>query len=66
MIGRQILPRLAGGQRLPNLPAKWDRDRFDVVLRFDCAQDGAAWRFRQLFPQLLAGDSNRPLGLGED
>jgi hypothetical protein len=63
MIGQQILPLLADGQRLANLPAKWDGDRFDVVLRFDRAQEGAAWRFQQLFPRLLVGDSDTPLGL---
>jgi hypothetical protein len=60
-IGKAILPELAKGQRLPNLPAKWDGSRFDVVLRFDRAQSGAQWSFRQLFPRLLAGDSDIPM-----
>src|SRR5437899_2403330 len=37
---------------------------FDALLRLDRAQSGAPWQFRQLLPQLLAGDSNQPLGLG--
>ena len=61
-----ILPTLASGQTLPNLPPRWDRTRFDVVLRFDRPQSGAGWTFRQLFPRLLDGDSEVPLGRGED
>jgi hypothetical protein len=56
-----ILPELARGQTLPHLPTKWDGTRFDVVLRFDRAQSGAQWSFRQLFPRLLAGDLDVPL-----
>ena len=56
-----ILPELTKAQRLPYLPTKWDGDRFDVVLRFDRAQTGAQWSFRQLFPRLLAGDLDVPL-----
>lgn len=65
-IGKAILPELAQGQTLPLLPARWDRSRFDVVLRFDRTQNGAAWTFRQLFPRLLGGDTDVPLGTGED
>jgi hypothetical protein len=53
-IAKVIAPAL--GQNL-----KWDGTRFDVVLRFDRDDSGGRWRFRQLFPQLLAGDSNVPL-----
>lgn len=60
-IAEAILPELAKGQTLPNLPAKWDGTRFDVVLRFDRAQIGAQWTLRQLFPRLLAGDQDVPL-----
>jgi hypothetical protein len=53
-----LLPGIAGGQRLPGLPTKWDGTRFDVVLRFDRSAPGAPWAFRQLFPCLLSGDSD--------
>jgi hypothetical protein len=56
-----ILPELTKTQRLPHLPTKWEGARFDVVLRFDRAQTGAQWTFRQLFPRLLAGDVDVPL-----
>jgi hypothetical protein len=56
-----ILPALAGKQANLQLPTKWKGDRFDVVLRFDRAQSGAQWTFRQLFPMLLSGDSDVPL-----
>jgi hypothetical protein len=59
-----ILPQLAQGQTLPGLPSKWDGERFDVVLRFDRLTAGAPWSFRQLFPRLLSGDSDVPLGKG--
>jgi hypothetical protein len=35
------------------------------VLRFDRAQSGAPWSFRQLFPRLLAGDLDVPLSSKE-
>jgi hypothetical protein len=57
-----ILPEIAKRQILPGLPSKWNGQRFDVVLRFDRITDGAPWSFRQLFPRLLAGDSDIPLG----
>jgi hypothetical protein len=57
-----ILPQITKDQTLPGLPSRWDGQRFDVVLRFDRVAAGAPWSFRQLFPQLLAGDSNLPLG----
>jgi hypothetical protein len=60
-IAEAILPWLAGTQTLPGLPAKWDKARFDVVLRFDRAQKDAQWSFRQMFPKLLAGDQDVPL-----
>jgi hypothetical protein len=43
------------------MPRKSDATRFDVVLRFDRAESGAAWSFRQLFPRLLPGDSDTPM-----
>jgi hypothetical protein len=56
-----ILPLIANHQTLPGLPSKWEGARFDVVLRFDRVMADAPWSFRQLFPLLLAGDSDVPL-----
>jgi hypothetical protein len=58
-----LLPALLVGQQVPDFPPKWDGERFDVVLRLDRASPAAPWSFRQLFPQLLAGDSNAPVQL---
>jgi len=55
-----LLPDIAGGQKLP-LPHDWPGERFDVVLRFDRAKPGKDWKFKQLFPKLLSGDSDTPL-----
>jgi hypothetical protein len=60
-IASTILPNLAGDQTLPHLPTDWGSTRFDVALRFDRAQSGAQWSFRQMFPRLLAGDLDVPL-----
>ena len=57
-----ILPQIAHGQPLPGLPSKWNKERFDVVLRFDRLTTGAPSSFRQLFSRLLSGDSDVPLG----
>jgi hypothetical protein len=57
-----MIPAIAAGKDLPGLPSKWNRLRFDVVLRFDRGAPADAWSFRQLFPRLLAGDSDTPLG----
>jgi hypothetical protein len=46
------------------LPTHWPPQRFDVVLRFDRAEGAAEFSFRQLFPKLLSGDSDQPLGVG--
>jgi hypothetical protein len=51
-----ILPKLTENQKLPDLPTAWNRNRFDVVLRFHRKHAGARWKFRQLFPKLLDGD----------
>jgi len=56
-----IVSALAKGQVFPNQPAKWDGDRFDVVLRLDRALPDAPWSFRQMFPRLLSGDSDTPM-----
>jgi hypothetical protein len=52
---------LLGKQVIPTLPKKWSGSRFDVVLRFERAQPGAPWSFRQMFPMLLSGDSDVPM-----
>jgi hypothetical protein len=59
-----ILPELTKGQTLPHLPTKWHGTRFDVVLRLDRVQAGAQWSLRQLFPRLLAGDTDLPVSEG--
>lgn len=65
-ITRAILPALTNGQTLPHPPATWDKDRFDVALRLDRAQSDAPWSFRQLFPRLLGGDLDVPIGSGPE
>jgi len=66
MIVEGLLPAIAGNRSIPGVPTKWNGDRFDVVLRFDRANPGAAWFFRQLFPRLLSGDSDVALGGNQD
>ena len=61
LIASTIVPALLGNQSLPGVPVKWDGKRFDVVLRFDRAVPGASWSFRQLFPRLLAEDTDVPM-----
>jgi hypothetical protein len=65
-IGKAIIPAILGVPPPPGVPAEWDRLRFDVVLRFDRELVGAPWIFRQLFPRLLDGDSDVPLGSGKE
>jgi hypothetical protein len=43
------------------LPVKWHGDRYDAVLRFDRADADTAFVFRELYPCLLSGDSNKPV-----
>lgn len=57
----QVLPAIVGNHSVPGVPTKWDGARFDVVLRFDRHDSTAPWSFRELFPQLLSGDSDKPL-----
>jgi hypothetical protein len=57
----RLLPAFFVGQQVQDLPPKWDGERFDAVLRLDRTSPAAPWSFRQLFPQLLAGDSNAPV-----
>ena len=61
-----IVPKIAGGQALSGLPSKWSGQRFDVVLRFDRETPAGPWSFRQLFPQLLSGDSRTPVDQGPE
>jgi hypothetical protein len=43
-------------------PTHWNGSRFDVVLRFDRADGATGFAFQELFPMLLSGDSDKPLG----
>jgi hypothetical protein len=58
-----LLPALLAGQQIPDMPAKWDGARFDVVLRLDRPGPAIPWSFRQLFPRLLDGDSDASVQL---
>ncbi|MGJ5067551.1 histidine phosphatase family protein [Bradyrhizobium oligotrophicum] len=55
-----ILPRLPVSNE-GQLPTHWSGKRFDVVLRFDRAAGGADFKFTELCPCLMSGDSNTPL-----
>jgi len=57
-----ILPLLPLEGNSPPVPTKWNDDRFDVVLRFDRAAGHTKFAFRELYPRLLSGDSDKPLG----
>jgi hypothetical protein len=59
-IVEDILPGLPVSNR-DDLPAKWSGDRFDVVLRFDRAEDAQSMVFKPLYPRLLPGDSDKPV-----
>jgi hypothetical protein len=58
-IVEDILPKLpiSSGTR----PTHWNGSRYDVVLRLDRADGEDGFALRQLFPQLLSGDSNKSL-----
>lgn len=60
-IFESILPALGRTHPIAGLPEKWHGSRFDVVLRLDRSDAGSEWSFRQLFPMLLAGDSDLPM-----
>ena len=53
-----ILPHIPTDAKLPS---KWPGTRFDVVFRFDRPAGAEQFAFRQLFPQLLSGDSTTPI-----
>ncbi|WP_338700081.1 histidine phosphatase family protein [Bradyrhizobium sp. 26S5] len=55
-----ILPLIPVSKGTP--PTKWEGSRFDVVLRFDRAKGDDKFAFKELFPKLLSGDSDKPLG----
>ena len=55
-----ILPRLPVSNK-QDLPTHWPGKRFDVVLRFDRKAGDTEFRFKELFPCLMPGDSNKPL-----
>ncbi len=55
-----IFPKLPVRNR-GDLPTHWSGTRFDVVLRFDRAAGATDFVFRELFPCLMSGDSNKPL-----
>jgi hypothetical protein len=55
-----ILPRLPVSNS-GDLPTHWSGKRFDVVLRFDRADGATDFVFQALFPQLMSGDSGKPL-----
>lgn len=54
-----VLPRLPVSHGTP--PVHWPESRFDVVLRFDRAEDAGSLTYRPLYPELLSGDSHAPL-----
>jgi hypothetical protein len=43
------------------LPAKWPKERFNVIFKFDRADGQSEWTFQQLTPVMLAGDSEKPI-----
>jgi len=55
-----IIPLIPVGKGKP--PTKWDGSRFDVVLRFDRAKGDDKFAYKELYPKLLSGDSDTPLG----
>jgi hypothetical protein len=55
-----ILPRIPAVKA--QLPKKWNRDRFDVVLQFDGPSPSGPFAFEELYPSLLVGDSSTALG----
>ena len=60
-----ILPLMPLEGSSPPIPTKWNDDRYDVVLRFDRAMGSTKFAFRELYPRLLSGDSDKPLGTEE-
>lgn len=59
-IVEDTLPRLPITSGTP--PTHWNGSRYDVVLRLDQPDGASGFAFQELFPMLLSGDSNKPLG----
>jgi hypothetical protein len=57
-IAAQIVPRIPVDQGAP--PKRWPGERYDAVLRFDRDDGAQKFKFRELLPCLLAGDSITP------
>ena len=55
-----ILPKLPVKNKA-DLPTHWSGKRFDVALRFECAAGDQEFVFKELYPCLMPGDSNKPL-----
>jgi hypothetical protein len=61
-IYESLCPDIAGKDKSNlKLPTDWPGNRFDVVLLFHRKGASDPWKFDQLFPMLLSGDSNTPL-----
>jgi len=58
-IVEDIVPLLPISSGTP--PTHWNGSRYDVVLRFDRPDGATGFAFRELFPMLLSGDSDKPL-----
>ncbi|TWB43205.1 histidine phosphatase family protein [Nitrospirillum pindoramense] len=60
-IVQSIIPLLPLRRGKP--PTVWPEDRFDVVLRFKRKEGGKSdgFAFKEMYPRLLAGDSDTPL-----
>jgi hypothetical protein len=56
----EILPLLPVKNK-SDLPTHWSGKRFDVVLRFECAAGDQELVFKELYPCLMPGDSDKPL-----
>ncbi|MDE1150393.1 MAG: histidine phosphatase family protein [Azospirillaceae bacterium] len=59
-IVEDIIPKLPVDHGTP--PSHWPGDRYDVVLRFDRKDGDSQFHFKELYPCLLSGDSDTPLG----
>src|SRR5262249_27762458 len=55
-----ILPKLPVKNK-SDLPTHWSGKRFDAVLRFECVAGDQQLVFKELYPCLMPGDSNKPL-----
>jgi hypothetical protein len=60
-ITKRLLPDIARDQPVKGMPARWDGERYDLVMRFDRISPDAPWSFRQLGPRLLSSDSDKPM-----